>query len=159
MSTINATIITPVPVHDIVDRLRKITIDEQPFIKPKGVLFLGKVNGNTFKLITFNAPPIEVEFTITDSLIALKYQKDSFVPVIKGLTYGLLLPIFIGIFIWTIFDKRISMSSTFVAGGMLILPFLANNIFTYLYNSFVLKKDDDFFSQLEEFLDVKINRS
>lgn len=158
MNEINSTIITTASVQDVIDRLKKITIEELPFIKPKDIFFLGKINGRTFKLITFNAPPIEVEFTVTDSLMTFKYQKNSFAPVIKGLTYGLMFPIFIGIFIWTIVDKTINLASTFVAAGLLILPFLANKVFTYLYNSFILKKDDDFFSQLEKLLDVKINR-
>lgn len=143
-------------VDIIVSRLKSITIEKQPFFKPKGILFLGKIKGDSFRLITFNAPPMKFDFKIRDTEIEFEYQKDSLSKTFKGLVYVLTIPIFGGLWIWGLIDKNVDLSFKLILTLLLLLPFLINKLISFLYERVILADDDKFLKKLEKSMEIKI---
>jgi ABC-type sugar transport system permease subunit len=158
MSIVYGEILTDQTIPCIIQRLQAITVEEQPFIRPKGIYFLGKIAGTTFTLITFNAPPIEICFTISEATITFKYVKQSLMPTFTLGIYALGLPLMFGLFLMGLMDKKVHFEGKLILAALLFLPFLSNLIYKYLYTSFILPEDNVFFNKLEELLDVKITK-
>lgn len=156
MGIISAEIITNDTQANILDRLKKITIEDQPFIKPKGIFFLGKITGSRFKLITFNSPPIEVEFTISDNKITIISDQHSLEPDLTAITYALGFPISFALFLWGMLDKHVPPGGKLSLALFMTFPYLLNKIAKYTYNSYVLPTNEVLFRKMEELLDVKI---
>lgn len=157
-SIIYAEMISSQTVEVLTDKLKQLTIEEIPFFKPKGIYFLGKITGSKFNLITFNAPPIDIAFTITDTSIHLKYTRESLSPTITGVTYALGFPLAFALFLFALLSKSVPAEGVVFLFFFLSFPFFLNKILKYFYTRFILQKDDHFFSTLEQLLDVKIKR-
>lgn len=126
MGIICAEIVTNNTQADILGRLKRITVEDQPFIKPKGIFFLGKITGNRFKLITFNAPPIEIEFTILDNKITVTSDQHSTMPDLTAITYALGFPISFTLFLWGMLDKHVPIGGKLFLALFMIFPYLLN---------------------------------
>lgn len=136
--------------ENFLQRLRAVTIEEQPFIKPNGIFFLGKVKNSHFKLITFNSPPTELEFTITNTFVTLGLTVTSLTDTFKMLIYALLFPLFIGLFAWSCLDDSVPIAGKLLCCATLILPFLLNKVIKYFYESYVLLKIEDLLKNLKQ---------
>ena len=158
MDRIKCTIKISGTVDSFVDRLKFITIEKQPFYKPKGVLFLGKINGNSFKLITFDAPPMKFFFEIKQNEVFMEYQKDSLTKVFTGLIYAITIPLFIILWTYAMIDKSFDMPSKIILTFCLFLPFILNKVIKFVYERFILADDNRFLEDLERILHVKIER-
>lgn len=158
MDPIKCKIISEETNDTIIGRLKTITIEEQPFFKPKGILFFGKIKGDSFKLITFHAPPMEFNFKVQKSFVEFEYKKESLTKLFKGLTYGLTIPIFLGLWIWGLMDKRVDLGGKIVLTLFLLMPLGFNKLSNLYYNRFILPKDDKFLTGLEKTLRIEIER-
>jgi hypothetical protein len=158
MDPIRYKIISEETSDTIISRLKSITIAEQPFFKPKGILFLGNIKGNTFNLITFHAPPMEFNFKVQNGYVEFEYKKESLTRLFKGLIYGLTIPIFLGLWIWGLLDKRVDLGGKIALTLFLLIPFGYNKLTGLFYNRFILPKDDKFLTGLEIKLGVKIEK-
>jgi hypothetical protein len=158
MDPIQCKIISEESLDTIIEKLKSITIEEQPFFKPKGILFLGKIRGDSFRLITFNSPPMEFDFKVQNGQLDFEYKKDNLTKLFKGLIYGITIPIFVGIWIWGLIDKRVDLGGKIALTFFLLLPFGFNKFFNFLYLRFILPKDDKFITRLEQRLGIKIEK-
>lgn len=156
MNTITADIITDETPESILERLKKITIEEPPFIKPKKALFIGKINESNFKLITFNSPPIEIEFFVSNKDIKIKFDRNTAMPDLTAVIYALGLPISFGLFLWSMFDKHVPLGGKVFFAIFMLFPYLLNKITKSLYNSNFLPSNEDVSKKIEKLMDVKV---
>lgn len=146
-------------VEVILGKLKNITIENQPFLKPKGIHFLGKINGDSFQLITFNSPPMTFDFNVNQDRIDFEYRKESLSKTFKGLIYAMMIPLFVGLWLWGMIDSDVELKGKIVLSAFLLIPFLFNKVIKMIYEHFVLPKDDKFIVKLEKILAVKIEKS
>jgi hypothetical protein len=159
MNSITCKIESKHSIRVLLEKLQLITIEEQLFMKPKGVYFLGKVKGDSFKLITFNAPPMEFFFKVKEETLEFDFIRPSLSSTIKGLVYALLFPLFIALWLWALLDNDISTQWKIAATLLLVLPVILNKFYKVIYKEFVFADDVKFFKKLEVALDSKIERS
>lgn len=147
---------TKTTLNEILVRLKGITVEEQPFIRPKHARFLGKIQGNSFKLITFNAPPMEFQFKIISDQLYFEYKKETLKPALKGLTYALMFPLFTAIWIYSLISKNFNWFGRIALGLTLILIFFISKMSIFIYDKFVGPNDLKFINELKLILDVDI---
>lgn len=152
-------IITNSSNDEILERLKKATIENQPFIKPKGIKFLGHINNKSFKLVTFHAPPMEFEFKVLSDQIHFTYKKESLVPALKGIIYGLLIPLFSGLMLYALISEDFNWVGRLSLGLVLAIVFISCVIYPLLYKKFVLPNDKKFLSDLKETLQADIQEA
>ena len=156
MRTIQGTLESNSTIEEVLNKLRAITIDEQPFIKPKHAFFIGKITGEQFRLITFNAPPVEFDFTIQDGEIHFRYKIESASKSIKALVFALLLPMFSGLWIYVVFISETDNWSKIIMTLALGLPFVLNWFYKFLYERFILAKDEKLLKKLSDKLEIEL---
>jgi len=143
-------------LEEVLNKLEKSTIVKQPFIKPDGVFFLGKINDKSFKLITFNSPPAELHFLIKENSIEIDYRKDDFTKTFSILIYVLLFPIFIIFWLISLISEKYGNTETIILSVALILPILLKKAVVYLYKKYLLANDAKIKLLLENTLDVEL---
>ncbi len=158
MERIKCTIRNSGTIESFIERLKFVTIEKQPFYKPKGVLFLGKINDSSFKLITFDAPPMKFYFEIKGNEVFMEYQKDSLTMAFKGLIYAPTIPLFIILWLYGMIGKSFDIPSKIILTFCLLLPFVLNKVVKFTYERFILANDDKFLQHLESILHVKIEK-
>jgi hypothetical protein len=145
---------------EILERLKIVTIEEQPFLKPRGIKFLGHINNQSFKLITFHAPPMEFEFKVLADQIQFSYKKESLVPALKGIMYGLLIPLFSGFMLFALLSKDFDwLGRIFLGLSFAIIFVFCIKVYPFLYKRFVLPDDQRFLIDLKKTLQADIEEA
>ena len=143
-------------IEEVLYKLEKITIKKQPFIKPDGIFFLGKINNKSFKLITFNSPPAKLHFQIKENSIEIDYRKDDLSKTFSILIYVLLYPIFTIFWVISLISDKYGNTETIILSMALILPIFLKKAVLFLYKKYLLANDAKIKLFLENTLDVKI---
>jgi ABC-type sugar transport system permease subunit len=151
-------IISAESVDEIINRLKSITIEKQPFVKPKGIMFLGKIKEKTFRLMTFHSPPIRITFEIKESGVEFEYKIESIINTIKWVLYLISLPVLIGLLIWSFLSEKAGFEERIVIILLLILPFAVIRLFKWVYDRWLLPNDQELIKKLENELNVKIEK-
>lgn len=145
---------------EILERLKIVTIEEHPFFKRRGIKFLGRINSQSFKLITFHAPPMEFEFKVLADQIQFSYKKKSLVPAFNGIMYGLLIPLFSGFMLYALLSKDFDWLGRIVVGLSFSFIFVfCVKLYPFLYNRFVLPDDQKFIIDLKKTLQAEIEEA
>lgn len=158
MDRVNCKIKSSETVDLILERLKKVTIEKQPFLKPKGILFLGRIQGDSFRLITFNSPPMNFNFKVQNNQIEFAYKKASLTKSFKWLILGITIPVFLGLWVWGLVDKEVDIVGKIILTTMLLLPFVINKLTKHLYEKFILVNEEKLIIKIENELKIKIEK-
>ena len=136
MNQKNISISTSLNKKEIRNQLDKIILQKATFFSfIKGKRFQGKIIDESFELITFDSPPIEIKGTIQDSKLTLLVKWDSMKSSIKGFIYALGYSAISAIFIWRLFENPKSIWLYIIGLFSLVIPYLIYKYFLLFHYS------------------------